>query len=114
MAVQSNSNFGSWANQLRNSNSLFFDSQLAREAIHAASTSANQVGVKEPPESTIWKRRLTILADHESLPMAPIRLLFVSQELRLRRALLMFHSAVLIVVLRLTRSLPRIRRFSSS
>lgn len=36
MAVQSNSIFGTLANQFRNSDSLFFDSQLSKEAIHTA------------------------------------------------------------------------------
>ena len=36
MAVQSNSIFGTLANQFRNSDSLFFDSQLSKESIHSA------------------------------------------------------------------------------
>jgi hypothetical protein len=36
MSVQSNSIFGHLANQFRNSDSLFLDSQLSKEAIHAA------------------------------------------------------------------------------
>ena len=76
MAVQSNSIFGTLANQFRNSDSLFFDSQLCKESIHNA---CRELGHKfrdriYSPAITVWMFIGQVLSADQSCRDAIARL----------------------------------------
>ena len=76
MAVQSNSIFGTLANQFRNSDSLFFDSQLSKESIH---TACRALGHKfrdriYSPAITVWMFIGQVLSADQSCRDAIARL----------------------------------------
>jgi len=76
MAVQSNSIFGTLANEFGNSDSLFFDSQLSKEAIH---TACRALGHKfreriYSPAVTVWMFIGQVLSSDQSCRDAISRL----------------------------------------
>lgn len=76
MSVQSNSIFGRLANQIRNSESLFFDAQLSKEAIHVACLALGQKFRDRiySPAITVWMFIGQVLSSDQSCRDAISRL----------------------------------------
>ncbi|MDZ4848534.1 MAG: IS4/IS5 family transposase, partial [Pirellulaceae bacterium] len=76
MSVQSNSIFGRLANQIRNSESLFFDARLSKEAIHVACLALGQKFRDRiySPAITVWMFIGQVLSSDQSCRDAISRL----------------------------------------
>lgn len=76
MAVQSNSIFGTLANQFSNSDSLFFDSQLSKETIHTACLAVKHKFRERiySPAITVWMFIGQVLSSDQSCGDAIARL----------------------------------------